>query len=78
MFRRIDKREARKRFTCKGAVYLLPSKVNLGSAWIKPFAISGFKENDFSVEAFEKQLNAYAYYNCNEEMGKVIHFYADV
>lgn len=78
MLRRIDKKEARRRFTNKGAIYLLPSKVGLGSAWVKPVEVSGFKENDFSVEAFDKQLNAFAYYNCNDELGKAIHYYANV
>lgn len=51
-------------------VGLVPCKANLNSMWISPMWLTLA-----SVEDFEKAINEYTYYNCNNVVGKYPHYY---
>lgn len=63
---------ARKSFENGQTVYLLPNKVRLDNAWIKPFAI-----DDSQGRTFDKVVNDYKYYNCNSETGNNVAYYIE-
>jgi len=65
---KIDKRQARKFFKQGQEIYMLPSRMNLRSVWYKPYKLMN------SID-FDKQVNAYEYYNCNSETGSRAKFY---
>lgn len=69
-FQKVTKRQAKSIYGRGCNVYLLPSKVRLGSFWIKPVLIP-------KNESFEATINAFSYYNCNDELGKSVHYYTD-
>lgn len=54
-------------------VGLLPCKANPCSIWISPMWF-----NFSSVEEFNKVVNEYTYYNCNNEVGRYPHFYIEL
>lgn len=66
--KRISKRQARKLFNRGEKVYMAPSKMNIWSMWFSPVCMD-------NNEDFEKNVNAFRYYNCNEETGKVVYYY---
>lgn len=70
MFLKVTKRTAIKLFNEGTSIYLLPNKVRLGNIWIKPAEINN-KHND----SLDSLVNAYAYYNCNSELGNKVSFY---
>ena len=69
-----NKPSAVKLFNSGKTVYLLPNKVRLDNAWIKPFAIS---IDNAEGKSFDAILNSYSYYNCNSETGNGIAFYKE-
>ena len=69
-FAKITSNTAKKMFANGETIYLLPSKVRLGNAWILPFAIS-----DAEGRTFDQYVNEYKYYNCNKETGTAVAFY---
>jgi len=73
---KLDKAKARKLY-CEGRkIYLLPSKVRfcLDAPFMAPYEISWESCNG---KDFDKLVNEYKYYNCNEELGKIVHYYLD-
>lgn len=68
--RKVNVNTARKMFDAENTVYLLPNKVRLGSVWIQPCAIDNKCE-----ESFDSHVNAYRYYNCNNEVGNSVAYY---
>jgi hypothetical protein len=68
MYTQITLREARKFYNDGWTIYLLPSKAAIGSCWISPLPVSGCGD-------FDRKVNAYKYYNCNEYVGKSVHYY---
>jgi hypothetical protein len=73
---KLDKTKARKLY-CEGRkIYLLPSKVRfcLNAPFMAPYEISWESCNG---RDFDRLANEYKYYNCNEELGKLVHYYFD-
>lgn len=70
--KKVSKSKAKHMFVSGQAVYMLPSNVALNNAWISPVEMEADVR---SIESFEKCCNNFNYYNCNEELGKNIHFY---
>lgn len=70
---KIDKAKARKLYYEHKTIYLLPSKVALDTN-IQPCAISQIICHD---RAFEFLVNEYKRCNCNERLGKIVHYYID-
>ena len=78
MYKKVNKKQARKLFLQRYDIYLLPCKVNLQNMWIKPCIISIVnKENGKARDVdFDKLVNEYEYYNCNyNELGKYASYY---
>ena len=58
------------------SIYLVPSNVypDFSNYWIKPHEIN--KKNDDEFSNFDKHVNAFYYYNCNDaQTGLRVHFY---
>jgi hypothetical protein len=77
--RKITKSEAKKLYNDNKEIYLNPSKMNPNGVWHKAMKTSKeISENIISdAPTFEQLVNNYHYYNCNKEMGLVVHFYKD-
>lgn len=69
--RKVDKRAARRAYNEGKDVLLLPCKVGLNST-IQPAKVSTYSSNG---EDFDKVINSFEYYNCNNVLGKYTHFY---
>ena len=67
--KRISMTVARRLFNKGIEIYMLPSKVVIGSIWILPIGIHR------DETSFDAHVNAYRYYNCSDETGKRVHFY---
>ncbi len=70
--KQVYKPTARRLYLQGKTIYLLPCKVGLDSAWVKPYPIS--QSNGMS---FEHAINEFTYYNCCPELGKYIHYYIE-
>lgn len=70
--KKVNVTSAKKSFENGQTVYLLPNKVRLDNAWIKPFAI-----DDSQGRTFDKVVNDYKYYNCNSETGNNVAYYIE-
>lgn len=68
--KRIDKREARKRFYEGKDIYLKHCKIDLVSKWLVNNVI-----NKTLGESFDNLVNIFEYYNCNNETGTYASFY---
>ena len=68
---RVTKKEARQLYHA-GGVYVLPSKVypSFDNFWVQPMLL-----NNISLRTFDKALNEYKYYNCNDELGNCTRYY---
>lgn len=72
-YKRINKAMARKLFNNGTPVYILPCKVRLDNAWIKPAMIVN---NGSFNDSFDTIVNAFHYYNCQyNETGKYASYY---
>ena len=75
-FQKINVSTARTMYANGETVYLLPNKIRLGNAWIKPVGIcKADSVNGSSNIDFQKQINAFMYYNCNKETGTTVAYY---
>lgn len=72
--KRINMRQARKLYNEGTAIYLLPSKIILGSVWFLPIRIS---LDSYDPGSFDAEVNTFRYYNCTTETGKRVHFYVE-
>lgn len=70
MFKRITKSKARKLFDDGYNIYLLPNKMRVDNSWMHPAEINYCFEL-----SFDGAINAYKYYNCNNECGNVVAYY---
>ena len=70
MFLKVDKKIATKLFNEGKSIYLLPNKVRVDNMWIQPFEV-----NNNHNDSLDSIINAYAYYNCNSELGNRVSFY---
>ena len=68
---RITKYKAIKRFNEGKATYMLPYKIRPGNMWIQPIPVPGGD----AYNAFTDIVNAFEYYNCNNETGRYASFY---
>lgn len=68
--KRVDKREARKRFYEGEDIYLKPCKINPTSKWVD-YAIANKTLSGF----FDSLVNVFEYYNCNNKTGTYASFY---
>lgn len=84
--KRVQKRTAKKLWEQGIEVYMMPCKCNLGGFWIMPCPmpnINSFDETDkgicerIGITLFQKVVNSFECYNCNNEMGLYTHFYID-
>lgn len=71
-FERISKTEARKMYEMGFETYWLPCKLRPDNKWICGSYVSRFFVKD---RDFDTICNAFAYYNCTNEVGKYIAFY---
>jgi len=71
---KVNKTQARKMYEQGKSLYLLPSKVGfcLNAPFMAPYEISKQSCNN---EDFDKIVNTYAYYNCNQELGRTVSYY---
>jgi hypothetical protein len=78
---KITKLEAKKMYGIGKEIYLNPSKMQPNGVWHKAMKVSKpyFESSHIISDAptFEQLVNNYHYYNCNKEMGLVVHFYKD-
>ena len=69
-WKKINKTQARKIFNNFGTIYLLPSNMSTESMWGFPYGI-----NQETELTFDGAVNAFRYYNCNNELGRYVHYF---
>lgn len=74
-YTRVRKDVARRLFNEGKTIYLTPSNVAASDSnlWIKPLAIE--QGEGKGKGEFDKQVNAFEYYNCNQELGYYTNFW---
>ena len=74
--KKLSKRQAKSLFNKGRIIYLKTSKLSVQvmehSPWFHWFKI----KKDLDFPDFEKLVNEFAYYNCNEEVGLRVNYYA--
>lgn len=73
--RQINKVKARKFYLEGRKIYLHPSNMSFDNPWQCP--MSAQKDSHFCGDNWEYLLHDYAYYNCDNERGRYIHFYIE-
>lgn len=71
VYKKVDKRVARKLFDAGGVVHLAPCKANPRVDWVGLISVS--KE----LAGFDTVINEFEYYNCNTELGKRAAYYVE-
>ena len=71
---RVNRKTARRLYEAGKTIYLLPCKMRIDNHWTEPAPAN--IETDGHGN-FEKLENAYSYYNCNNEVGRYIAFFAE-
>lgn len=66
--RRVTKRTARRLHSTGVAIYVLPCNMYIGNPWVQPMQLQ-------PGEAFDSQINACEYYNCNSKTGRYLAYY---
>lgn len=66
---RVTKRTARRLHSAGVAVWMLPCNMRVNNTWMQPAQLQ-------ATEAFDRQVNAYEYYNCAFETGRYAAYYA--
>jgi hypothetical protein len=61
---------------------MLPSNVRPGGMWLGngfggAYTSEGFRHTNEGFRTFQEDIDAYAYYNCNNELGNRVHFYIE-
>lgn len=72
MYKRIDKRAARKLYNNNIPVLIIPCKCSPAGAWVTGFIMT--KED----RTFDQFVNEFTYYNCCYELGYYPAFYEEV
>jgi len=77
--KKITKIQAEKLYNNGDEIYLNPSKMNPNGIWHKAMktSLEISKNAIYEPTTFTNLVNSYRYYNCNKEMGLVVHFYKD-
>lgn len=73
-YKRISKKEAKKRFINGGNMIVAPCNMRLFTNWGGWSIIDGFNVAEPELE-FDRIINSFIYYNCNAEMGYYPSFY---
>lgn len=73
VYRQVSKTTARRLFDSNVPVLALPSNIRPNNPWMAPCE---FNKNKYCDPTFDIACNSFAYYNCNNEMGNYIHFFA--
>lgn len=78
---KVNKTKAKRLFYEGYKTYMIPCKANLASPWISPCEMTLLKYEDkcnwMEIQDFEEIVNSFTYFNCNSELGKYPHFYAE-
>ena len=69
---RVSKRTARSMYKENYTIELIPRSINPRGMWMQGYAINKLKEED---QDFDHIVNAYQYYNCNNETGLYAAYY---
>ena len=75
-FKKVTKRTAQKLYNAGTTVYILPCKASVKSMWFSPYPININDVCNDGVD-FQKLVNAFEFYNCNNETGKYTAFYVN-
>lgn len=75
IYKRVDKRMARKAFDAGGVVHLTTSRAYPGSL-VGSYDIQLPPEPD-RFDTFDNYVNNFKYYNCNSELGKSVHYFIE-
>lgn len=77
MYKKVTKPIARKLFNEGVDIYLLPCKVSETSLTGKGFIISPciISKSEEGDNQFDRVVNYFEHYNCNNEMGYYAHYY---
>lgn len=70
---RVNKKKARNLFNSGVPLLILPNKANPTSPW---FEGCNFHKSEQNTD-FDKFINEYSYYNCNNELGYYCNYYVD-
>ena len=68
--KQVNKTVARKLFNKGVTVYILPSNMRLNNTWGKPLDTN----QEMYDMSFDKIVNSFEYYNCNNKTGLYTHF----
>ena len=82
-YKRITKQAARKRFNNCESYYMLPCKIRPGNPWIQAVNVQPKRTWEEPIagavydthNSFNEIVNAFEYYNCNNETGNYTAFY---
>jgi hypothetical protein len=76
---KVNKTAARRLFNEGKILYLVPCKVypNFGNCFITPYEIQKDRVKDGIVN-FDRIVDNFEYYNCNNEVGRYTHYYVEV
>ena len=75
VYKRVDKRVARKEFNAGRVVHLTTSRAYPGSI-VGSCDIQLLPDPD-SFDTFDNYVNSFKYYNCNCELGKSVHYFIE-
>lgn len=71
--RQVNKPMARSLFNQGRTIFVHPCNMILNNMWQRPFEISDKLDHNF-----DKLVNSYEYYNCNNELGRYANFFVCV
>lgn len=72
-FNRINKKQARNAFNAGLTVYVQASNLAIDSRLMTPYVVNHHNIDD--TETFDTMVNAFEYYNCDNERGRYATFY---
>lgn len=75
VYKRVDKRVARKEFNAGKVVHLTTSRAYPGS-WVGWREIQLPPDPD-RFDTFDNYVNSFKYYNCNSELGKRVNYFIE-
>lgn len=76
IYKRVDKRIARKAFDMGMVVHLATSRVSPINDMIGVYDIAK-PSNPDRFDTFDNYVNSFKYYNCNCELGKSVHYFIE-
>lgn len=75
VYHQIYKKEAHKLYDEGNEIVCCPSKLRPFGFWNVQCVISQKNYCDFAEDSFDKAVNSFEFYNCNNETGKYASFY---